>query len=124
MVYFANFQHIYFLSELTFCTTILVHHVFLYVWYHRKVLCGMDGTYSHGHPRRVCVSSRFAIHGGSAWKSCEGWMGPISKGTHHRVCVSPRFAIRGRSAFCICEARIRFIPKGACPRLNAVHAVA
>jgi hypothetical protein len=31
MVYFANFQHIYFLSELTFCTTILVHHVLLYV---------------------------------------------------------------------------------------------
>jgi hypothetical protein len=27
MVYFVNFQHISFLSELTFCTTILVHHV-------------------------------------------------------------------------------------------------
>jgi hypothetical protein len=31
MAYFANFHHIYFLSELTFCTTILVHHVLLYV---------------------------------------------------------------------------------------------
>jgi hypothetical protein len=31
MVYFANFQHILFLSELTFCTTILVHHILLYV---------------------------------------------------------------------------------------------
>jgi hypothetical protein len=31
MVYFTNFQHIYLLSELTFCTTILVHHVLLYV---------------------------------------------------------------------------------------------
>jgi hypothetical protein len=31
MVYFANFQHILFLSELTFCTTILVHHVLPYV---------------------------------------------------------------------------------------------
>jgi hypothetical protein len=31
MVYFANFQHILLLSELTFCTTILVHHVLLYV---------------------------------------------------------------------------------------------
>jgi hypothetical protein len=31
MVYFTNSQHIYFLSELTFCTTILVHHVLLYV---------------------------------------------------------------------------------------------
>jgi hypothetical protein len=31
MVYFANSQHIYFLSELTFCTTILVYHVLLYV---------------------------------------------------------------------------------------------
>jgi hypothetical protein len=31
MVYFANSQHIYFLSELTFCTIILVYHVFLYV---------------------------------------------------------------------------------------------
>jgi hypothetical protein len=30
MVYFANSQHIYFLSE-HFCTTILVHHVLLYV---------------------------------------------------------------------------------------------
>jgi hypothetical protein len=31
MVYFANSQHIYFLSELTFCITILVHHVLPYV---------------------------------------------------------------------------------------------
>jgi hypothetical protein len=31
MVYFANSRHIYFLLELTFCTTILVHHVLLYV---------------------------------------------------------------------------------------------
>jgi hypothetical protein len=31
MGYFANSQHIYFLSELTFCTTILVHHVLPYV---------------------------------------------------------------------------------------------
>jgi hypothetical protein len=31
MVYFVNFQHILFLSELTFCTTILVHHVLPYV---------------------------------------------------------------------------------------------
>jgi hypothetical protein len=31
MVYFTNFQHIYFLSELTFCTILLVHHVLLYV---------------------------------------------------------------------------------------------
>jgi hypothetical protein len=31
MVYFANSQHIYFLSELTSCTTIPVHHVLLYV---------------------------------------------------------------------------------------------
>jgi hypothetical protein len=31
MVYFANSQHIYFLSELTFRTTILVHHVLLYM---------------------------------------------------------------------------------------------
>jgi hypothetical protein len=30
MVYFANFQHIYFLSELTFCIAILVHHVLPY----------------------------------------------------------------------------------------------
>jgi hypothetical protein len=29
MVYFSNSQPIYFLSELTFCTTILVHHVLL-----------------------------------------------------------------------------------------------
>jgi hypothetical protein len=41
----------------------------------------MDGTYSNGNPHRVCVSSSFAIHGGTAWKSCEGWMGPIQKGT-------------------------------------------
>jgi hypothetical protein len=38
--------------------------------------------------------------------------------------VSPRFAIRGRSTFCICEVKIRFIPKGAYPRLDAVHAAA
>jgi hypothetical protein len=31
MVYFANSQHILFLLELTFCTTILVHHVLPYV---------------------------------------------------------------------------------------------
>jgi hypothetical protein len=31
MLYFANSQHIYFLSELTLCTTILVHHVLLYM---------------------------------------------------------------------------------------------
>jgi hypothetical protein len=31
MVYFANSQHILFLSALTFCTTILVHHVLPYV---------------------------------------------------------------------------------------------
>jgi hypothetical protein len=31
MVYFANFLHISFLSELTLCTTILVHHIFPYV---------------------------------------------------------------------------------------------
>jgi hypothetical protein len=31
MVYFSNSQHILFLSELTFCTTILVHHILLYV---------------------------------------------------------------------------------------------
>ena len=31
MVYFANFQHILFLSELTSRTTILVHHVLPYV---------------------------------------------------------------------------------------------
>jgi hypothetical protein len=31
MVYFANSQHIYFLSELTLYTTILVHHVLVYV---------------------------------------------------------------------------------------------
>jgi hypothetical protein len=31
MVYFANSQHILLLSELTFCTTILVHHVLLYM---------------------------------------------------------------------------------------------
>jgi hypothetical protein len=31
MVYFANSQHILFLSELTFYTTILVHHVLPYV---------------------------------------------------------------------------------------------
>jgi hypothetical protein len=51
-------------------------------------------------------------------------MGPIPMGSHCRVCVSPRFAIRGCSAFCICEAMIRFIPKGAYPRLDAVHATA
>jgi hypothetical protein len=27
LMYFANFQHALFLSELTFCTTILVHHI-------------------------------------------------------------------------------------------------
>jgi hypothetical protein len=31
MVYFANLEHISFLSELTLCTTILVHHVLPYV---------------------------------------------------------------------------------------------
>jgi hypothetical protein len=31
MVYFANSQHILFLSEFTFCATILVHHVLPYV---------------------------------------------------------------------------------------------
>jgi hypothetical protein len=31
MVYFANFQHILFLSKLTSCTTILVHHILPYV---------------------------------------------------------------------------------------------
>jgi hypothetical protein len=31
MIYFTNSQHIYFQSELTFCTTILVHHILLYV---------------------------------------------------------------------------------------------
>jgi hypothetical protein len=31
MVYFANFQHIYLLSKLTFYTTMLVHHVLPYV---------------------------------------------------------------------------------------------
>jgi hypothetical protein len=41
----------------------------------------MDGTYSNGNPRRVCVSSRFVIHGGTAWKSFEGCMGPNPKGT-------------------------------------------
>jgi hypothetical protein len=75
-------------------------------------------------PRRVCVSSRFAIRGGTAWKSCEGWMGPIPKGTHRRICVSPRVAIRGHSAFCICEVRVCFIPKVAYPRLDTVHAAA
>jgi hypothetical protein len=69
-------------------------------------------------------SSCFAIRGGTAWKSCEGWMGPNPKGTHLRVCVSPRFAIRGRSALWICEARICFIRKEAYLRLDAVHAAA
>jgi uncharacterized membrane protein len=31
MVYFANSEHIYFLTELTFCIIILVHHVLPYV---------------------------------------------------------------------------------------------
>jgi hypothetical protein len=31
IVYFANFQHILFLFELTSCTTIVVHHVLPYV---------------------------------------------------------------------------------------------
>jgi hypothetical protein len=31
MVYFGNSQHIYFPSELTLYTTILVHHVLIYV---------------------------------------------------------------------------------------------
>jgi hypothetical protein len=31
MVYFPDSQHTLLLSELTFCTTILVHHVLLYV---------------------------------------------------------------------------------------------
>jgi hypothetical protein len=72
MVYFAISQQIYFLSELTFCTTILVHHVLLYVVIPQGSLVRMDVTYSNGNPRRVCVSSRFAIRGGTAWKSCEG----------------------------------------------------
>jgi hypothetical protein len=68
MVYFSNFQHIFFLSKLTFL---------------------------HNHTS----SSRFAIRGGTAWKSCEGWMRPNPKGTHRRVSISPRFAIRGHSAW-------------------------
>jgi hypothetical protein len=68
-------------------------------------------------------SSRFAICGGTAWKSCEGWMEPNPKGTHYRVCVSPHFAICGRSTFCICEARIWFIQKGVYLRLDAIHAM-
>jgi hypothetical protein len=91
-------------------------------WYHRKVLWGMDGTYSNGNPRHVCVSSHFAIRGGTTWKSCKGWMGPNPKGTHRHVCASPRFAIHGRSALWMCEARVRFIPKGEYPRLDIVHA--
>jgi hypothetical protein len=31
MIYFANSQHIYLLSKLTFCITILVHQVLLYM---------------------------------------------------------------------------------------------
>ena len=42
----------------------------------------MDGTYSNGNPRRVRISSRFAIRDGATGKSCEGWMGPIPMGTH------------------------------------------
>jgi hypothetical protein len=124
MVYFTNFQHIYFLSELTFCTTILVYHVLLYVVVPQGSPARDGWDLLKWAPRRVCVSSRFSIHCGTAWKSCEGWMGPIPKGTHHRICVSPRFAIRGHSTFCICEARIRFIPKGTCLRLDVVHAAA
>jgi hypothetical protein len=59
MVYFANFQHIYFLSKLTFCT-ISVKTYFLY---------------NH------TSSSRFAIRGGTIGKCFEGWMGPIQIGT-------------------------------------------
>jgi hypothetical protein len=51
-------------------------------------------------------------------------MGHIPKGTHYCICVSPSFVMHGRSALCICEARICFIPKGACLRLDAVHAAA
>jgi hypothetical protein len=43
MVYFANFQHILFLSELTFCTTILVHHVLPYVVVPQKSCEGWMG---------------------------------------------------------------------------------
>jgi hypothetical protein len=92
-------------------------------WCHRNVMWGMDGTYSNGNPCRVCVSSRFAIRGGTAWKSCEGWMGPNPKGTHCRFCVSPHFAIRGCSTLCICEARMHSIQK-ECLRLDVVHAAA
>ena len=55
MVYFANFQHILFLSELTFRTTILVHHVLPYVMVPRESPWGMSEAYSNGHSRRVCV---------------------------------------------------------------------
>jgi hypothetical protein len=99
--------------------------MFCYMWwYRRKVLWGMDATYSNRNPRRVCVSSRFAIRGGTGWKSCGGWMRPNPKGTHRRVCVLPCFAIRGRSKLWICEARIRFIQKGWYLRLDVVHAAA
>jgi uncharacterized membrane protein len=64
MVYFANFQHILFLLELTFCTTILVHHVLPYVVVPQECPVRVDETYSNGNPRRVCVSSCFAIRGG------------------------------------------------------------
>jgi hypothetical protein len=80
MVYFANFQHILFLSEFTFCTTILVHHVLLL----RggtigKSYEGWMGPILMGTHRRVCASPRFAIRGHSAFCICEARIRFIQK---------------------------------------------
>jgi hypothetical protein len=84
MVYFANSQHIYFLSELTFCTTILVYHVLLYVVVPQESPEGWMGPIPKGTHYRVCVSPRFSIRGRSTFGICEARICFIPKGVYLR----------------------------------------
>jgi hypothetical protein len=58
MVYFANSQHILFPSELTFCTTILVHHILPYMVVPQEspVRDGWD-LIQREPPSRLCLTT-------------------------------------------------------------------
>jgi hypothetical protein len=94
MVYFDS-QHIYFRSELTFCTTVLVHYVLLYVVVPQESLVRDGWDLFKWAPTSRLRLITFCYTWWYRMAVMEGWMGPNPKGTHRRVCVSPRFAIRG-----------------------------
>jgi hypothetical protein len=83
----------------------------------------MDGTYSNGKPRRVCVSSRFAIREGDMGKSVrDGWdlfqWEPTSRLCLATFCHTWTFRITKMR----CKDALH--SNGEYLRLDAVHAAA